>query len=248
MMVRFLERNFPRKSSRKDAGSTAQMLAQAGYRHRRAVAIYRATQISSAAGLAIIGFAAAAAVGEGARMGLLWSLGAGYMGAAIPTFWVTRRARMRTRLITHELSDVLDLMIVCVEAGLGIHESIALVGRECARHGREIGAELMTVSREIGSGASFGEALRRLSDRLGIEELKPLAATMIQSEQLGAQVAPSLRANSDALRAKRRLKAEASAQKATVKILFPLVIFVLPAMLLVIVGPSLIHIVKTIKG
>ncbi|HSR56720.1 MAG TPA: type II secretion system F family protein, partial [Candidatus Binataceae bacterium] len=93
-----------------------------------------------------------------------------------------------------------------------------------------------------------GQALRSLSERTAVEDIKPLAATLIQSEQLGAQIAPALHASSDALRARRRLRADEAAQKASVKILFPLVLFVLPAMIMVIVGPAMIQVVRTIGG
>jgi len=85
-----------------------------------------------------------------------------------------------------------------------------------------------------------------MAERTAVEDIKPLAATLIQSEQLGAQMAPALRASSDALRARRRLRAEEAAQKTTVKILFPLVLFVLPAMIMVIVGPAIIQIMGTL--
>jgi len=85
-----------------------------------------------------------------------------------------------------------------------------------------------------------------LADRTAVDDIKPLAATLIQSEQLGAQIAPALHASSDALRTRRRLRAEESAQKASVKILFPLVIFVLPAMIAVIVGPAMLQVIRTL--
>ncbi len=103
------------------------------------------------------------------------------------------------------------------------------------------------VSAEMASGRSLGEALRAFADRTAVPELKPLASTMIQSEQMGSQIGPTLKASSDAMRAGRRLRAEEDAQKATIKILFPLVLFVLPAMLIVIVGPALIQIISTLN-
>jgi tight adherence protein C len=174
------------------------------------------------------------------------AIGGLLFGAMIPQAWISRKARLRQEAIARQLSDVLDLMIVCVETGLGLHESILMVGSKTERNGQEIGSELMAVSREMGSGASLGQALRNLAERTAVEDIKPLTASLIQSEQLGSQIAPALRASSDALRTKRRLKAEEAAQKATIKILFPLVLFVLPAMLLVIVGPAMVNIVHTL--
>ena len=152
------------------------------------------------------------------------------------------------RAIARQLSDVLDLLVVCVEAGLGLFEAIKIVGTESERQKQEIGRELALVSSEISAGATLGQALRNLADRTAVEDIKPLAATLIQSEQLGAQIAPALHASSDALRTRRRLRAEEAAQRTTVKILFPLVLFVLPAMLLVIIGPAIIQILHTLSG
>jgi tight adherence protein C len=179
---------------------------------------------------------------------LMFSLACFGVGIFIPSYYVGRRARMRQNAIARQLSDVLDLLVVCVEAGLGLFEAIKIVGTESERQKQEIGRELALVSSEISAGATMGQALRNLADRTAVEDIKPLAATLIQSEQLGAQIAPALRASSDALRTRRRLRAEEAAQRTTIKILFPLVFFVLPAMLLVIVGPALIQILHTLSG
>jgi tight adherence protein C len=129
-----------------------------------------------------------------------------------------------------------------------LFEAIKVVGTESERQKQEIGRELALVSSEISSGATLGQALRNLAERTAVEDIKPLAATLIQSEQLGAQIAPALHASSDALRTRRRLRAEEAAQRTTIKILFPLVLFVLPSMLLVIVGPAIIQILHTLAG
>ena len=163
------------------------------------------------------------------------------------TIWDGARA-LRQGNIAKQLSDVLDLLVVCVEAGMGLFEAIRIVGAECERHGQEIGFELNLVATDISAGASLGQALRGLADRTAVEDIKPLAATLIQSEQLGAQIGPALRASSDALRMRRRLHAEEDAQKASIKILFPLVIFVLPSMMAVIIGPAMISVLHTLSN
>jgi tight adherence protein C len=170
------------------------------------------------------------------------------IGIFLPSYYVGRRARKRQNAIARQLSDVLDLLVVCVEAGLGLFEAIKVVGTESERQKQEIGRELALVTSEISAGATLGQALRNLAERTAVEDIKPLAATLIQSEQLGAQIAPALHASSDALRTRRRLRAEEAAQRTTIKILFPLVLFVLPAMLLVIVGPAIIEILHTLAG
>jgi tight adherence protein C len=155
-------------------------------------------------------------------------------------------ARDRQLDIGRQLSDVLDLLVVCVEAGLGLLESIKVVGTETKEQNLIIGQELSQVAAEVNSGASLGDALRSLAERSGVADIKPLAATLIQSEQLGAAIGPALRAISDSIRTHRRLRAEESAQKTTIKILFPLVLMILPAMLLIIVGPAIVQTVRTL--
>jgi tight adherence protein C len=168
-------------------------------------------------------------------------------GGFLPNYYLQRCARARQAAIARQLSDVLDLLVVCVEAGLGLFEAIKIIGDETSRQGQEIGEELTLVACEVASGQSLGDALRNFGDRTAVEDIRPLAATLIQSEQLGAQIAPALRSSSDALRSKRRMRAEEAAQKSTIKILFPLVLFVLPAMLVVILAPAMIQAVHTLS-
>jgi tight adherence protein C len=196
----------------------------------------------------MVGFAASIVIGVAAhRMALivLGSLALGYFG---PTYYLRRRANRRQKDISRQLSDVLDLLVVCVEAGLGLFEAIKIVGDESERQGQAIGTELALVSVEVASGGSLGQALRNLADRTAVEDIRPLAATLIQSEQLGSQIGPALRSSSDSLRTKRRLRAEEAAQKSTIKILFPLVLFILPAMLDVLLAPAMIQAIRTLNG
>jgi tight adherence protein C len=177
---------------------------------------------------------------------LLTMMGAS-VGAFLPGYYLNKRAKNRQLDIGRQLSDVLDLLVVCVEAGLGLLEAIKVVGNETESQHLVIGRELSQVAAEVNSGGSLGQALRSLADRSGVADIKPLAATLIQSEQLGAAIGPALRAISDSIRSRRRLQAEESAQKTTIKILFPLVLMILPAMLLIIVGPAIVQTVRTLR-
>lgn len=168
-------------------------------------------------------------------------------GAFAPGYYLRRRAKNRQIDIGRQLSDVLDLLVVCVEAGLGLLEAVKVVGNETKAQNLAIGHELSQVAGEVNAGSSLGQALRALADRSGVADLKPLAATLIQSEQLGAAIGPALRSISDAIRIRRRLNAEEAAQKTTIKILFPLVLMILPAMLLIIVGPAVVQTVRTLS-
>ncbi|MFZ0888709.1 MAG: type II secretion system F family protein [Candidatus Binataceae bacterium] len=223
-----------------------QTLIQAGYLKSAAPAIFHVIRIACALLFGLVGFVVGIFIGAGFSTGMVYALGAAAVGSVAPSYYVGSRGRKRQGAISRELSDVLDLLVVCVEAGLGLYEAIKIVGGEAERHGQVIGRELSLVASEVSSGGSLGQALRNLANRTAVEDIKPLAATLIQSEQLGAQIAPALRASSDALRSRRRLRAEEAAQKTTVKIMFPLVVFVLPAMLMVIAGPAVIQIINTL--
>jgi tight adherence protein C len=225
----------------------AQTLAQAGFIKSGSAQTFQVIRVFCGAGMGLFAFLIALIAGaEGGRIFLI-TLGGLAFGLFAPSYYIGRRARKRQGAIAKQLSDVLDLLVVCVEAGLGLYEAIKVVGTEAERQKQEIGTELSLVSSEISAGASLGQSMRSLADRTAVEDIKPLAATLIQSEQLGAQIGPALHASSDALRTRRRLRAEEAAQKASVKVLFPLVLFVLPAMIMVIVGPAMIQVIRVIS-
>jgi tight adherence protein C len=222
------------------------LLVQAGYMRSSAPRTFQVVRIASAGAGAIAALLFALVAQRPGAIVILSLVAGAAAGAFVPSYYVGRKARNRQRAIASQLSDVLDLLVVCVEAGLGLSEAIKVVGSEAERQGQEIGAELALVSGELAAGSSLGQALRQFADRTAVEDVKPLAATLIQSEQIGAQIGPALRSISDSLRSARRMRAEEAAQKTTVKILFPLVLFVLPAMMSVIVGPAMIQIMQTL--
>ena len=221
---------------------------QAGFIKSTAPQTYQVARVLMAVGGGVLGLLVGLIFHPASATPLLLAIGGIGIGIFVPSYYLGRRARIRQGNIAKQLSDVLDLLVVCVEAGMGLFEAIRIVGTECERHGQEIGNELNLVATDISAGASLGQALRGLADRTAVEDIKPLAATLIQSEQLGAQIGPALRASSDALRQHRRLHAEEAAQKASIKILFPLVIFVLPSMIAVIIGPAMISVFKTLSN
>ncbi len=225
----------------------AQTLAQAGFIKSGAAQTFQVIRVFCAVGSAAAAFLLSAVSGAEFGRIIMFTLAGVTFGLFMPSYYISRRARKRQAAIAKQLSDVLDLLVVCVEAGLGLYEAIKVVGTEAERQKQEIGTELSLVSSEISAGASLGQSMRSLAERTAVDDIKPLAATLIQSEQLGAQIGPALHASSDALRTRRRLRAEEMAAKASVKILFPLVLFVLPAMIMVIVGPAMIQIMKTLR-
>src|SRR5208283_5134980 len=193
----------------------AQTLAQAGFIKSGAAQTFQVIRVFCAVGSAVTAFLLAAVSGAEFGRIIMFTLAGVTFGLFMPSYYISRRARKRQAAIAKQLSDVLDLLVVCVEAGLGLYEAIKVVGTEAERQKQEIGTELSLVSSEISAGASLGQSMRSLAERTAVEDIKPLAATLIQSEQLGAQIGPALHASSDALRTRRRLRAEESAQKAS---------------------------------
>jgi tight adherence protein C len=226
----------------------AQTLIRAGYSGSGAVRTFHFIRLAATAGTALLAMVVSIAMGlHGIKPLVAMIAGAG-VGVFVPNYYLGRLARNRRDEISSQLSDVLDLLVVCVESGLGLSEAIKIVGSECMRQKQEIGAELSMVSAELAAGSTLGQALKNFADRTAVEDIKPLAATLVQSEKLGAQIGPALRSISDTMRATRRLRAEEAAAKTTVKILFPLVLFILPAMMSVIVGPAMIQIMRALTG
>ncbi len=173
---------------------------------------------------------------------LAWALG--HVGV---NAWLRLRMNRRIRSISGALPDTLDLMVVCLEAGLGLDGTIYRVGEERSTMEDPLGKEFSQVAFELRSGRSRSEALRTLGERNGVEELKSLAALIIQSDKLGASMGKTLRAHADLVRTKRRQRAEEAARKLPIKILFPLATMILPALFIMVVGPAFLKIQEMIK-
>jgi len=220
-------------------------LSYAGFRGFEAAAIFQLLRAALMGGLGVLGFTLSTIAG---RSSLIWVAGGCALGYIIPTFVIGRIARARKRRILYELHDVLALLVVCLEAGVGFSEVIKLVGREVERQGRVLGRELLATASHMTAGRSLEDSLKDLGERNGVDELKSVVALAIQSEKVGARMAPALRASADLLNSKRRLAAEEAASKTAVKILIPLVFFVLPAMMLVVLGPAAIQILRMLHN
>lgn len=165
----------------------------------------------------------------------------GLLGFILPNVWLMQRKNRRQAEIVAALPDALDLLTVCIEAGLGLDASIVKITEEKWFSKRPLAEEFQMVTQEVRLGKPRGEALRDMADRTTADDLKSLVASLIQTERLGTSLAQSLRVNSDSLRVKRRQRAEEAAAKTTVKLVFPLALFVFPAMLVVVLGPAIIR-------
>jgi tight adherence protein C len=161
-------------------------------------------------------------------------------GLFIPSFTLSRMIANRQRRITRALPDALDLMVVCVEAGLGLNAALQRVGRELELVEKDLSIELAVTNREIRAGKPRDEALRNLGDRTGVNDVKSLVAMLIQTDRFGTSISDSLRVFADSMRTKRRQRAEEMVAKAAIKLIFPLLLFIFPALLIVLMGPAII--------
>src|ERR1051325_3955134 len=167
-----------------------------------------------------------------------------FFGALIPAIWLNRRGKNRTENIQLGIPDVLDLAVVCVEAGLGLDQALMRIGQEVRKVHPALSDELRLYNLEVNAGRSRADALRNLAARADVDDLKSLVAVLIQTDRFGTSIAQSLRVFSESLRTKRRQRAEERAAKTTVKMIPVLVFFILPAIFIVILLPAFIAIVR----
>jgi tight adherence protein C len=223
-----------------DEASLAESLTVAGIRGANAARLFVGlrTLVSVVPALALL----VPAVAQGRPLGrtLLTSLGVWALGHMAVNTLLRRRARMRRRQIAEALPDSLDLMVVCLEAGLGLNATIARVGDERSKLDDPLGNEFAQVAGELREGRSREDALRALGARNGVDDLKALVALVIQSDKLGASMGETLRSHADMLRTKRRQRLEEQARKLPIKMLFPLAFFVLPPLFVITLGPALL--------
>jgi tight adherence protein C len=223
-------------------------LIQAGYPNPSAVPLFLGTRIVLPVVLGFGGMFLVFAAGYGMVMASLvtvWGLGFGYVA---PTFHVSMRRAKRMKEMQKALPDALDMLVVCVEAGLGLNQAMVRVSEEIERISRVLSEQLSLVNLEIRAGTAREEALRNLGERTGLDDLKSLVAMLIQTDRFGTSIATALRVQADTLRTKRRQRAEEAAAKTTIKLVFPLVLFIFPAMFVVILGPALITIMDALSN
>lgn len=180
---------------------------------------------------------------NGVLLIVLFLATAGYIA---PNLYITRRVFVRQRELFEALPDALDLMTVCVEAGLALDAAIARVANEMRLRSRVLADELHLVQLELRAGATRERALRNLALRTGVEDIDSLVAMLVQTDRFGTSVADSLRVHAGGLRTKRRLRAEEAAAKIPVKLLMPLVFCIFPSLLLVLMGPAYIAIYRAL--
>ena len=167
-------------------------------------------------------------------------------GYYAPILWLRRAIAQRKDSLQRAIPDALDLMVVCVEAGLGLDQAIARVGDEVKRTHPALSDELNLLAMELRTGVSRQEALRNFAHRTDMAEARNLVALLVQTDRFGTSIGQALRVHADSMRSTRRLKAEELAAKLPVKLLFPLIFFIFPSMFIVLLGPASIQMVRVL--
>lgn len=216
-------------------------LMKAGFASENSVSVYTVLRLAAAIILPIAAFFFLISIGYDFNFQFFSLVGlAAIFGLFIPSFVLSRQITKRQHKITCALPDAIDLMVVCVEAGLGLNAALQRVGRELELVEPVLAGELAITNREIRAGKPRDEALRNLGDRTGVDDIKSLVAMLIQSDRFGTTISASLRVFADSMRTKRRQRAEEMVSKASIKLIFPLLLFIFPALLIVLLGPALI--------
>lgn len=232
---------------RTDNASVKRFLVQGGYLHPMSVTYYWGTRFVLMAGAGAVSLLLLPVTGVGLLSSTLAALWFAGMGWVLPVFYVRARIKRRQKEIVKALPDALDLLVVCVEAGLGLNQAIVRVAEEIDHVSLLMSEQLSLVNLEIRAGTPRDEALRNLGERTGVPDVQSLVAMLIQTDRFGTSIAQALRVHADTMRTKRRQRAEEAAAKTTIKLVFPLVLFIFPTMFVVILAPALIRIVRTLE-
>jgi tight adherence protein C len=167
-----------------------------------------------------------------------------FLGFYLPDIWLLQKTEKRQEKLLKALPDALDLMVVCVEAGMGLDEAINRVAKEGKLQSRELSDEFAFLGLELRAGKQRKDALKNLAERTHLEEVKNLVTLLIQADKFGTNIADTLRVYSDSFRTERFQRAEEMAAKMPVKLIFPLILFIFPALFIVIIGPAIISIYR----
>lgn len=231
-----------------DAKKLHKELMQAGYRSPAAPAVYRVAQMGLMLGFPAVILLIWSITAQPLTDALMYSLFALGVGFLVPRFILNRLIASRKLRITWGLADALDLMVITMEAGLGLNAAMLRVCEELKSVHPDISKEFELANLEIRVGRERSEALRNLADRTGVEDLNSLVGMLIQADRFGTSIARAVRVYSDSLRTKRRQRAEQAAQKAAFKLLLPLGALLFPTMFIIILGPALLNISDMLGG
>jgi len=228
----------------RDLPQLKKRLVRAGYRGLQAARYFQGSRLVATVMIALTGLLWSWYSGE-TLQNVLFSAGAGAMlGSIAPAQYLNWRIRQRQKAIAKGLPNALDLMVVCVESGLGIDQTTLQVARELQNAHPEICSEFTVLNLELHAGKRRAEALHNLAERTDVEEVKKLVAVLVQTDRFGTSIAQCLRGHADYLRVMSRQKAEEKASKLAVKLVFPIFFCVLPSLFIVTIGPVMTRLVR----
>ncbi len=225
-------------------GNMRRRLIEAGFRRPTALRFYMGGRIALAAALSVLAVAPAILLPQLALKIAVVVVAAG-IGFVAPGMFIDARRKARQRTIVRTLPDAIDLMVVCVEAGLSLASALNRVASEFYRASPVLAGEFRLTVLETQAGKSLAQALRTLGVRNGVQDLSTLSSALIQTERLGTRVADTLRVQADGLRTRRLQRAEEVAQRAPVKMLFPMVFLIFPAMIVLLIVPGIMQVMAT---
>ena len=242
-MVEHFEHVLPK--SQAEVSVVSQRLIRAGNRKEAAVKVFYGTKVLMPLLLCIVVLATGLAHLMSPFFVYVTALGLGFLA---PDFWLGRQIKKRQKAIEKGLPDVLDLLVICIEAGLSLDQATARTAEELRSAQPELSDELNVVVLEQRAGRPRADAWRHLAERTGVESLRNMVSMLVQSEQLGTSIAKTLRVHADTLRTQRVQAIEEMAAKTSVKLVFPLVFFIFPALFLVVLGPAVLIMIDSFKS
>ena len=242
-MMESVENLMPK--SQKEVGITQKRLTMAGYRNESTVKVFYGSKLVMPVVLVAVVLVTGAANTLGPFFVYLLALGGGFLA---PDFWLGKRIEKRQKRINRGLPDVLDLLVICMEAGLSLDQAISRTAQELSTSQPELCDELSIVVLEQRAGRARSDAWKDMAERTGVESIRNLVSMLVQTEQFGTSIAKMLRVHSDQMRKQRVQMVEEMAAKTTVKLVFPLVFFIFPSLFLVTLGPAAIVMMESFSA
>ncbi len=223
------------------------LLLRAGWRSTVAPTLYAALRVAAAALLAAVSFWPALPGDHAPTLHVLLALVLASIGFGLPRLWLQRAIHQRQQAIRSTLPDLLDLLVLCTEAGLSLEQSFTRLGREFLRYAPALGQELTTLALELDAGRGRQQALQHFAVRLGLPEVHGLVSLLLQAERFGTRISDALVAQAEQVRRQQRRAVEKAAAVIGLKLLFPLVFCIFPGLLVVLVGPAFIGIYRALQ-
>ena len=231
-----------------EAAKLQKQLMQAGYRSNDAPMAFHAIQVSLVVAVPSIVMTLYFIFGGNLSTYVIWGLLGVALGFYLPRSILKSKIKSRQQRITWGLADTLDLMVVAVEAGLGLNAALNRVAEELKMTHPDLHEELELVNLEIRVGRAREEALRNLAERTGVDDIRSFVALLVQADRYGSSIARAVRVFSESLRTKRRQRAEQASQKAALKLIFPLTAFLFPVIIIVILTPAALNLIDLFGG